>query len=700
MAAQKVGGLHTVPLTAYGEVGGVVQTAWWSLHWGKRREPLSLQYVATTYTTPNGAAAATNDARATLWENARPTAIHGLSDVAFTMQQRGLGQSVTAVTATGNVSWELQLHYPTSLPRAQLSTAIGALSRAAKGAGATASVVSPAAPLAAQAPAVALEPAGVGPVVKSASLMSLDALGSITALGSIRSATPPAAGLSQNHPTTAPNGAATRYACIGRSSTGIEIYNSTAIYSTTDVAAAHLTAMQTSEVNANMTPLAYSPAVTLPHLHAATVYQWSATGETILAFAVSNVLVVLATRNSGATALPPLAESIAASIPGWLSASGTQIVDWAGVPQQLDGVNWYGAESVDYVPGGMDVQPYTAILQSIVANGFNTVRIPFSNGMIEQNPVVTAHLGANPSLQGLHALDILDRIVQEAGALGLHVVLDDHRATPGWSSQPNGLWYDDTYSDAAFVADWSSLAHRYAGTNVVVGADLHNEPHATATWGDNNVTTDWRLAAERAGDAALASNAHLLIMVEGVQFAGNAQSYWWGGNLLNVATAPVELQYAGGASAKDRLVYSIHDYGPDTCGTGCPWFNPTTTYDSLAAIWEQYWGYILDNPTASYAAPVWVGEFGTCNGSVACVQSDVPGSQGQWFQSLVRYIATKHTSWTYWSINGTRSTGDNRVYGDPEGYGYLDPDWATPHLPLVQGLAPIKPSGAASPQSP
>jgi endoglucanase len=49
------------------------------------------------------------------------------------------------------------------------------------------------------------------------------------------------------------------------------------------------------------------------------------------------------------------------------------------------------------------------------------------------------------------------------------------------------------------------LARRYKGNPAVVGADLSNEPHGAATWGDDNLATDWRLAAERGGNAILAS---------------------------------------------------------------------------------------------------------------------------------------------------------------------------------------------------
>jgi aryl-phospho-beta-D-glucosidase BglC (GH1 family) len=686
-------GLHTQPLTAFGAVQGISESAHWTLRWGRHHAGVSIRYVAASYNTSDGAAAAAADARATMWETGRPRAITGVAGKAFDVQQRGVGIDTLAAAANGSVAWEIRLRHSPSIPSTALDGALHTFRRVAGAAASLAARLNPGSALTASPPTVRVAPSGVGPVQKSVSLMSLDGLGAPVALGTFRARAPIIAAKAENHPSVAPAGPVTRYACLGHTAAGNELYNSTAIYLSPVAAQSALTTLQVAEQEAGMAPVTLPISATQqPHLAAANPLSWRTNGETILVFQVSNVVTVLATRNAGVPSLPAEGEALAASIPGPLSARATQIVDWAGAPVTLTGANWYGAEEVDEVPGGLDFQPYTAILQSIADHGFNTVRIPFSNVMVETNPEITAHVNANPTFAGQHALTILDAIVQYAGALGLYVVLDDHRTTPGWSSQTNGLWYDDTVSDAQFIADWTALAGRYAGSTTVVGVDLHNEPHATATWGDGNPATDWRLAAERAGDAALHVNPTLLIVVEGVQFAGNAQSYWWGGNLMNVATAPVVLQYADGTSARDRLVYSIHDYGPGNCGTGCPWFNATASTASLDAIWEQYWGYILDNPAASYAAPIWIGEFGTCNTTMICVQDTTPGSQGQWFSALVQYIASRHLSWSYWSINGTRSTAAGRVYGDPEGYGYLQPDWATPHAALVQGLASLLPT--------
>jgi endoglucanase len=98
---------------------------------------------------------------------------------------------------------------------------------------------------------------------------------------------------------------------------------------------------------------------------------------------------------------------------------------------------------------------------------------------------------------------------------------------------------------------------------------------------------------------------------------------------------------------------------------------------------------VVDNPSAPYAAPIWVGEFGTCDYELSCVQNARAGTQGQWFSSLVQFIASKNVSWGYWAINGTESTGGSRVYGTLEWYGLFDYTWTEPYPWLEIGLRPV-----------
>jgi endoglucanase len=658
-----VGDLHTQPFSAFGETRGYAQTARWS---PAPRTEVTLHYHAALYLDAAHAAAAYGDARESLWEYGRPVRVG--SRTGFRIQERDGKLDVALVIHRANAETELELTYNESIGRTSIDRGLGVLDRAAAaGTGVMMAAgtddqtaTTPADPL------VYVAPAGTGPVIKSPSLMVMQSMtgGPQTPAdpGAFRSSAPGITGRGVTAKLI-PAGGLSRYAVTSPDSSGSQWYNAAILYGDSSSAAAGMASI---------------PGHPVTLAGASQARLWQQAGERVLVFRSDNVLEVLAGFGVSSEAQTTLAEQIIATIPTWLHAQGTQIVDGRGNPVHLAALNWYGAESPDFVVGGLDFRSYQDILQTVSDLGYNAIRLPFSNQLVEQNPVITGHLVANPALRGMHALDILDAIVNYAGALGLSVVLDNHRSEAGWSTEPNGLWYTPQYSDAAFVSDWTTMAARYARNNAVVGLDLRNEPHATATWGDGNPATDWQAAAQRAGNAALAVNPNVLIIVEGVQFYGSAPSAWWGANLIGVATAPVQLHYADGSSARDRLVYSAHDYGPGMCGTGCPWFNSSTTYASLAQVWDSYFGYIVADPTKPYAAPVWMGEFGTCNVQKSCVSDTTPGSQGQWFASLVQYLSDRHMGWAYWSANGTQSSGDTRVYGQPEGYGLLTSNWMTP----------------------
>jgi endoglucanase len=339
----------------------------------------------------------------------------------------------------------------------------------------------------------------------------------------------------------------------------------------------------------------------------------------------------------------------------------------------MTGVNWYGFETTDHLAHGLWAQDYKSVLNTIQALGYNVIRIPFSNEMVEENPVPTnfttsvSGTGANAALVGQTALDDLDTLVAYAGSIGLRVILDNHRSEAGNSNEATGLWYTSAYPQSSWIADWQTMATRYSdakftfnGNPTVIGVDLRNEPHLVGTsatsgscWTGDTATNgcattltsqNWPVAAAAAGNAVLAINPNLLIFVEGND-CYDGTCGWQGGNLMGVATNPVVLNVA------NQLVYSAHDYGPSLFQQS--WFNSSTTAASLDAVWNEYWGYI----SAAGTAPIWLGEFGTDN-TATDIQNTAAGSQGQWFQSLVAYLQSNPAmSWTYWALNGEDSYG-------------------------------------------
>ena len=333
---------------------------------------------------------------------------------------------------------------------------------------------------------------------------------------------------------------------------------------------------------------------------------------------------------------------------GYWHTSGNKLLDANGTQVRITGMNWYGFETSTAVANGLTAQDYKTILNAVKSLGYNTIRLPFSNQVVEtpSYPNISYSNGSgaiNTDLQGLNSLQIMDKIVAYAGTVGLKIILDNHRSEAGNSAEGSGLWYTSSYPESAWINDWTNLANRYLNNPTVVGFDLRNEPHNAFSGGacwDCGGANDWHLAAERAGNAVLGVNPKLLLFVEGVDAYTSSDYYWWGGNLEGVSHSPVTLSVA------NQLVYSAHDYGPSVYGQS--WFNGSTTAASLDSVWTTHWGYVAKNGIA----PVWLGEFGTPN-DAASVQNSAAGSEGQWFQSLVSYLAADSTlNWTYWALNG------------------------------------------------
>jgi endoglucanase len=332
-------------------------------------------------------------------------------------------------------------------------------------------------------------------------------------------------------------------------------------------------------------------------------------------------------------------------------------------------------ESSYWVPAGLDYQKYTSIMDLVKQLGYNTIRLPFSNQLVETNPIVTDKIAANPQFRGVHALDVMDAIVTYAQKIGLKIILDDHRSSAATPKRVNyldePLWYVPGYPESSWIADWQSLARHYLHNDAVIGFDLRNEPHTDgpgpwdlhayltqgATWGPyhgvDNPATDWRLAAERAGNAILAINPHLLMFVEGVQLYADDQApdgadvYWWGSILTPVRQYPVVL------NVPHQLVYSPHDWGP--WKWDMPWLRHPT-YDSIQREWNHEWSFILTDLPPQEQAPIWLGEFGTCTNNPQCVDAQKEGNQAEWFHLLLRYLSDHpEIGWSFFALNGTNS---------------------------------------------
>lgn len=299
---------------------------------------------------------------------------------------------------------------------------------------------------------------------------------------------------------------------------------------------------------------------------------------------------------------------------GPLATSGSQII---GANHQSVRILSVGAFEVGVVSSKVD---------AVVAAGFNTIRVDWSNRSLHKA-----------------GFDQLDRVVAAAHRVHLRVILDDHSNEgdpsgpwkPCFAEQVNGLWYDvggasdgtdgcqdvGLVSDAKFIEDWKTVAMHFRGNETIVGYDLWNEPSAypgMSTWepGSDNPDHNIRWMYERAGNAILNIDPSKLIICMGPMhnnnsFADPTTPAPWG-DLSLAGKIPIVL------SVSDRLVYAVHDYPQEIGGY------KTSSGPEKVKQMTKTWGYLVRD----HIAPVWIGEMGA---------NMITEPQIQWFKTISDY---------------------------------------------------------------
>ena len=368
--------------------------------------------------------------------------------------------------------------------------------------------------------------------------------------------------------------------------------------------------------------------------------------ESILARMIRLILVLLAASALAAQPIRPP-----------LHTEGHAILDATGHPIRLTSVNWYGFDQKEFVAGGLDHAPLATIVREIQDLGVNSVRLHWANETLERNPVVPDYaVKANPQFKGKHAIDVMDAVIDALAAAHIMVVVDNHVSRADWcctETDSNGLWYNADYHESKWLAGWQTIVCRYKRQPWVVGADLRNELRSGAAWVGTDPKLDWHAAAQRGGNAVLAANPQLLIMVEGPEYSTNFTGF---------DKLPVVLKVA------KRLVYSPHAYNSDKFHFA--------NYDELKQAYDARAGFLLHSEPA---VPLWVGEFGTCQ-TLDC------GANSDWFLLYIRYLKENHLAWSYWPLNGTQSSGQSRKYDTVEPYGLLSPDYQHFAAPKIINL--------------
>lgn len=332
----------------------------------------------------------------------------------------------------------------------------------------------------------------------------------------------------------------------------------------------------------------------------------------------------------------PAKASPASDLPGgFLSASGSQIIDQNGTPVRIAAIGWFGQNGLDgNAPEPTPLGDTASNIAAMKTAGFNTVTIGWNDASLHDSD-------RDAYLAGI------DDVVNAAGNAGMKVILNHHNDEGQAGNDPskscaaqqaNGLWYDSgtgsdgkdgcgtngTVTQDTFAADWQVFANRYAGNSTVIGFDLHNEPLAyqgMSTWGDGGAT-DIRQMYSNVGSSLEQIDPGVLIICEGPQdysgtFAGPSGSTAPEGDLTRAQSDPVNLS-VNGQSVGNKVVYSVHEYPHEISNI------PNDSGPEAVARFNTAWGYLV----SGNIAPVWIGESG----------SSMADNDGDWANTLSSYI--------------------------------------------------------------
>eukprot|EP00928_Gymnodinium_smaydae_P078880 TRINITY_DN62939_c0_g1_i1.p1 TRINITY_DN62939_c0_g1~~TRINITY_DN62939_c0_g1_i1.p1 ORF type:complete len:742 (-),score=145.04 TRINITY_DN62939_c0_g1_i1:141-2366(-) len=278
-----------------------------------------------------------------------------------------------------------------------------------------------------------------------------------------------------------------------------------------------------------------------------------------------------------------------------LHTQGRFIVDRLGERVKWACINYFGAESKSTVAGGLEVRPVEEIAARVKEMGFNCIRLPYSaEASMLNEPVEDQFVAANPRLKGKPFMDVLDATVEAFTDLGVMVILDLHVLRKGWCcfpGQDEGLWYVEGFSEEMWIQNLVNMTLHYRSNPMVVAISIKNEVHdyggTYLSWGDGNPTTDWHMAATKAGNAILQANPDMLVIVMGLL----------SGMMLNPAKDyPVQL------IVPNRVIYETHNYveyvppvfimrlvsSPDVFRTMLYVIMAIVGVGLLALLWEWY----------------------------------------------------------------------------------------------------------------
>ncbi|KAM7531355.1 hypothetical protein LguiB_034765 [Lonicera macranthoides] len=347
----------------------------------------------------------------------------------------------------------------------------------------------------------------------------------------------------------------------------------------------------------------------------------------------------------------------------FLSTDSRFIVDAkTGQRVKLYCVNW-PAHMNPMIPEGLQKKSMKNITYTISSLGFNCVRLTYATYMYTRHWEMTVEesldeLGLegakegvrmnNPWVLNMTVVEVQKRVVEELGAEGVMVVLDNHVSFPMWCcgyADGNGFFGDRYFDPKEWLKGLSIAATLYKGNPTVVAMSIRNELR-----GPRQNEDVWYLYVQDGASAIRRENPDVLVIIAGLTFETN---------LSFLKKRPLRVTL----SMSKKMVYEAHWYA-----FGDPperWIFETNGFCAAITDWfMSQSGFVL---SGDYQVPLFLSEFG----------KDLSGlneAENRYFSCMMALVAEKDIDWAFWGLQGSYMLREGQVEME-EVYGLYDYTW-------------------------
>ncbi|CAL1375214.1 unnamed protein product [Linum trigynum] len=377
------------------------------------------------------------------------------------------------------------------------------------------------------------------------------------------------------------------------------------------------------------------------------------------------------------------------SLPLPLSTNNRWIVDSVTRERvKLACVNW-PSHLETMLAEGLHMQPLPRIVSSVVRNGFNCVRFTFATHMFTRfaNRTVAQSFDGlnlteakagiahyNPSLLGLTLVQAHQAVVDEMGAQGLMVDLDNHVSRPSWccsAHDGNGFFGDKFFDPREWLEGLKIVAKLYRDKPQVVAMGLRNELR-----GPRQNARDWYYYMKKAATEVHKANPNVLLFIGGLKYAND---------LTFLKQKPL------GSTFGNKLVYEAHWY---------PWSwekQTVWTEKPLNHLCPWKLNYFINqtafmNTLDRNPVPIFVGEVGTD-------QRGLNRSGDYFWSCFLSWAAGMDMDWGLWGLQGNYYLRDKNKTNAEETFGVLDYYWGRVKNPYLQNRLGLIKSKVQDPTS-